>query len=76
MSHSKSGTKTPGSRRLAMFTEAEEDLGGVTADRDMKMSSCYYCSMVFPNISSHWQRPEVLTTEGEFYTENCPSERP
>lgn len=55
----KSGTKTPGSGTLAVFTMAEEDLG-VTPDRDMKMNSCYYCSMVFPNISSHWQRPEVF----------------
>jgi len=33
---------------LAVFTEAEEDLGD-PVDRDMKTSSCSYCSMVFPN---------------------------
>lgn len=63
---SKSGTKTPGSGTLVVFTVAEEGLG-VTADRDMKMGSCYYCSTVFPNISSHWQRAEVFKTKGELH---------
>lgn len=48
----KSGVKTPGSGTLAVFTMDEEDLG-VTADNDMKMSSCFYSFMVFPNISSY-----------------------
>ncbi|CAN0034465.1 unnamed protein product, partial [Bubo scandiacus] len=53
---SKSGTKTPGSGTLDLFTMAEEDLA-VTEDRH-EDDSCCYCYMVFPNISSYWQRPE------------------
>lgn len=75
ISHSKSGIKTQGSWTQAMFTMAEEDTE-VTAGRDMKMSSCYECSMVFPSISSHWKRPELLKTAGEFYNENCTSGTP
>lgn len=33
MSHSKSGTKTPGSGMLAIFTVAEEDLRGHSRQR-------------------------------------------
>lgn len=43
---------------------------------DMKGSSCYDCSMVFPSIFSHRKRPDLLKTTGEFYKENCTNGTP
>lgn len=42
-------------------------------EREMKGSSCYGCSVVFPSISSPWKRPELLKATGEFYKENWTS---